>query len=261
MTFRDISLKYKYSVKQDPVGLHIPLKRGFMDIKHLTLKEMPADDRPYERFMKYGAGALSDSELLAIIVKTGCKGRTGIDVARELLTCADGSSSLLNLFRLSIQDMKDIDGVGEVKAITLKCVAEIARRLSGAQYRERVKLDEPATVAAMYMETMRHLEYEQIRIVYSDGAQRIICDEVISNGTVNKALVSVRDIFIKALEHKAVGLIMLHNHPSGDPTPSNEDISITRKLSSAGSLMDIGLIDHIIIGDGRYISLSEQGVI
>lgn len=261
MTFQAISLKYKYSVKQDPVGHHILRQRRNMESRHLSLKEIPKEDRPYERFIKYGAGALSDSELLAIILKTGCKGKTSIDIARELLTGNDGSYSLLNLFRLGIPDLMGIDGIGEIKAITLKCVAELSQRLSLIRNRERLKLDEPSTVAAMYMESMRHLEYEQTRIICSDAALKFICDEVISVGTVDRALVSVRDIFIKALEHRAVNIIMMHNHPSGDPTPSNDDITVTRRLVSAGNLMDIRLIDHIIIGDGRYVSLSEQGII
>lgn len=230
-----------------------------MDTKHLTVKELPRAERPYDRFLAYGPSAMSDAELLAVIIKTGCSGKTSIDIARELLTGVDGSYSLINLYDKSLKEMNRIAGIGTVKAITLKCVAELAGRLSLTMRRERIKLKDPKSVAAMYMETMRHLDHEQTRVIFVDGADGFICDEVMTKGTVNCAPISPREVYMKALEHKAVGIILLHNHPSGDPTPSKEDAVITDKLNEAGKLMDIRLLDHIIIGDGRFVSFRTLG--
>ena len=230
-----------------------------MHTKHLTVKELPAAERPYERFLTYGPSALSDAELLAIIIKTGCMGKTSIDIARELLTGVDGSYSLINLYDKSLEEMKSAAGIGTVKAITLKCVAELAGRLSITMHRERIRLKDPKSVAVMFMESMRHMDHEQTRVIFTDGADGFICDEVMTKGTVNCAPVSPREIFIKALRYKAVGILIMHNHPSGDPTPSREDIAVTEKLKKAGELMDIRLLDHIIIGDGRYVSMRTLG--
>ncbi len=244
-----------------PAGIHIHfgLIRRNMDTKHLTLKELPEAERPYERFLSFGPSALSDAELLAVIIRTGCAGKTSIDIARELLTGVDGSYSLINLYDKSIKEMNRIAGIGTVKAIMLKCVAELAGRLSITMHKDRLRLKDPKSVAAMYMEVMRHLDHEQTRVIFTDGADGFICDEVMTRGTVNCAPVSPREIFIKALEYRAVGIILLHNHPSGDPTPSHEDILITDKLKEAGSLIDIRLLDHLIIGDGRFVSMNTMG--
>ena len=230
-----------------------------MDTKHLTVKELPGAERPYERFLAFGPSALSDAELLAVIIRTGCMGKTSIDIARELLTGVDGSYSLINLYDKSLKEMNSVAGIGKVKAIMLKCVAELAGRLSITMRRERIKLKDPKSVAAMYMEVMRHLDHEQTRVLFTDGADGFICDEIMTRGTVSCAPVSPRDIFIRALEYKAVGIILLHNHPSGDPTPSRDDIMMTEKLKEAGRLMDIKLLDHLIIGDGRFVSMHTMG--
>ncbi|MCR5420993.1 MAG: DNA repair protein RadC [Lachnospiraceae bacterium] len=226
-----------------------------MNFNHTKLKEIPVTERPYEKFLTFGPAALSDAELIAVIIKTGSRDKNSIDLAREILKGNDGTYSLMNLYDKSFKELTAVDGIGKVKAITLKCAAELSVRLNGVKRRERLVLTDPSTVSSYYMESMRHLKTEETRVVFADGANRMICDEVMTLGTVNKAYISPREIFIKALEYGAVSIILLHNHPSGDPTPSKEDILITGKIKEAGKLIDITLLDHIIIGDGRYISI------
>ncbi|MFT3983775.1 MAG: DNA repair protein RadC [Lachnospiraceae bacterium] len=231
-----------------------------MNIGHLTVKELPAPERPYEKFLKSGAYALTDAELLAILLKTGTKGETSVELARKILQLPDGRQSLLALHQKPLEELKKLSGVGTVKAITLKCVAELSRRISMAAMPEKMIVDSPRLLADYYMESLRHLTYEQTRIAFLNGASGFMGDFLLSSGTVNQSLVSTREIFIKALNSGAVYIIMIHNHPSGNPTPSKEDIFITKKIKEAGSIMDIQLIDHIIIGDNCYISLKESGL-
>jgi len=231
-----------------------------LSTEHLTMKELPAPERPYEKFLKRGAYALTDAELLAILLKTGAKGETSIELSRKILELPEGEQSLLALHQKSLDELKKLPGIGNVKAITLKCIAELSRRISIAAMPEKMIVDSPKLLAGYYMESMRHLTSEQTRIVFLNGASAFLGDFLLSSGTVNQSLVSTREIFIKALSSGAVYIIMIHNHPSGNPTPSREDVSITKKIKEAGSIMDIQLIDHIIIGDNCYISLKESGL-
>lgn len=227
---------------------------------HVTLKELPFGERPYERFEEVGATALSDAELLAIILRTGTRGETSVDLAKRVLAGIYSEQSILGLHHMSIEDLMQIPGIGKVKAIQLKSIAELSNRLSKANAKRALIMNSPRTVAHYYMEEYRHLEREKALVILLNGSNKLITDFPLSIGTVNRTLVSTREVFREALRYGAVFFMLLHNHPSGDPTPSDQDILMTKRMKEAGMIMDIELIDHIIIGDNKYISIKELGL-
>lgn len=225
----------------------------------MVQKELLKQELPYEKFLTLGSKALTEAELLAIILRTGTKNCSALELAQQILLKASGKSKGLNgLHHLSLQELMEIPGIGEVKAVKIKCVAEMAIRMSKQRAAEKLKFDTPETVADYYMEQMRHLEKEKILLLLLDNKLHLIEEYMISLGTVNASLLSVRDVFIQALRTRASNIILLHNHPSGDPSPSREDIMITQTMKEAGELMDIPLMDHIILGDGSFISLNKE---
>ncbi len=229
--------------------------------KTTKLKDLPPQERPYEKCFRYGAECLTDTELVAVLLKCGTQGATSIDVARELLTMPDGSVNILALSHKSAATLMKCRGIGQVKAITLKCVAEIAKRCAAAKYTNDIDFGNPSHIALYYSEKMRHLNHEEARLVCLNGSNRFLGDTVLSFGSVNQTLLSTREIFLKALEYGAVYIVLLHNHPGGNPMPSRCDIEMTEKVAKAGALMDIRLIDHIIIGDTSFVSMRESGYI
>jgi len=228
-------------------------------MKHLTVKELPESEKPYEKCLRYGVEYLSDAELLAVIIRTGKEGRQSIDLARELLSRKNGN--LLNLHTMSMDEMTEISGIGKVKAIQLKCLAEITKRLAKAVREREVTLNQASSIAAYYMEELRHEEREKILLCMFDSKYALLGDTVISVGTVNSSLVSPREIFREALAAKAVYIVILHNHPSGMPIPSKQDQLVTRRIRECGELLGIQLSDHIIIGDNRYFSFKEEDLL
>lgn len=215
-------------------------------------------DLPYEKFRAYGAQNLTDAELLAIIIRTGTKGEDALELAKKILSMNANHDGLLLLQHIHLEQLKAIKGIGEVKAVRIKCIAELSNRIAAAHMRERMDFSRPELVAGYYMEQMRHLENEQVLLLLLDNKGRLIIDMVLSTGTVNFSVLSPRDIFMKALEYRAVYIMLLHNHPSGDPTPSGDDRTMTAKIKAAGSFLQIPLLDHIIIGDGCYVSFLEK---
>lgn len=226
---------------------------------HLTVKELPESEKPYEKCLHYGAEYLSDAELLAVIIRTGTTGRKSIDVAQEILNCNE--KSLLNLFHMSLDELMKISGIGTVKAVQLKCLAEITKRMTKAVRLREVTLNSASSIAAYYMEELRHEDRENLMLCMFDSQCVLLGDEIISIGTVNASLVSPREIFIRALANQAVYIILLHNHPSGVPLPSAQDRLVTRKIQECGELMGIHLSDHIIIGDNQYFSFKEENLL
>ncbi len=215
-------------------------------------------DLPYEKFLAYGAQNLTDAELLAIIIRTGTKGEDALSLAKKILSMNANQSGLLQLQHIHLEQLKSVKGIGEVKAVRIKCVAELSNRIAASRMHERLDFSRPEMVAAYYMEQMRHLENEQVRMLLLDNRCRLIIDTVLSTGTVNFSVLSPRDMFIRALEYRAVYIMLLHNHPGGDPKPSGEDFTMTARIKAAGSFLQIPLLDHIIIGDGRYMSFLEE---
>lgn len=226
---------------------------------HITMKEMPESEQPFEKCFRYGAQVLSDAELLAVILRNGTKNMTALQLAQLFLSKKD--KNLLNLVSMPIEEMQKIPGIGRVKAAQLKCIAELAGRITRTSRAKSVKLNEPGSIAAYYMESLRHESKEKLLLAMFDAKCSLLGDEVISVGTVTNSLVSPREIFLKALEYKAVHIVLLHNHPSGDPAPSEADRRVTQRILECGTIMGIALADHIIIGDNRYISFRENGLL
>lgn len=227
---------------------------------YYTLKELPLSERPYEKCEQYGSQALSDAELLAVIIRTGARNERAVDVASRVLDRSSGYPGLIGLNHMDLNELKSIRGIGRVKAIQLLCIAELTKRMAKATNEGRLKMITPEAVAHYYMQDMRHLTRERVLLIMLDSKSKILKDMIISTGTVNSTLLSPREIYLNALKYEAVNVILLHNHPSGDPTPSREDIQTTKRMQEAGNLIGIKLMDHIIIGDNKYISLSEKGL-
>ncbi len=219
-------------------------------------------EKPYEKFKKYGADALTNEELLAIILRTGTSNKPALKIAEEILNTNDAyDGKLTSLYHKSFKQLMEIDGIGEVKAIKLKCLTELSMRMAKERLENRTVFSKPEDIAMYYMETCRHLEVETVFLLCLDNQLQLIKECVLSKGTINCSLISPREVFIKAIETKAVNILLLHNHPSGDPTPSRQDIEISKRVMEAGELMDIKLIDHIIIGDHTYVSLKSLKII
>ena len=224
------------------------------------MREMPKDERPYEKCARLGADSLSDVELLAVLLRTGTQGENAVDLARRVLYHA-GENGILGIHQFNVERLKKIKGIGQVKAIQISCISELAKRLSKASYEETVCFTEPKTIAQYYMEDLRHANQEQMKLLLLNTKSRLIGETDISKGTVNSAVISPRELFVEALQKNAVSIVLLHNHPSGDPTPSKEDVLITRRIQEAGRLIGVELLDHIVIGDNCYVSLREKGLV
>lgn len=228
----------------------------------MTKNAVEHTELPYEKFLALGPSALTEAELIAIILRTGTRDCPALMTAQKVLALAGGREPGLNgLHHVSVKELMEIPGIGEVKAVKIKCLTELAMRMA----RERASLDlnfrHPGTVAQYYMEKLRHEEKEVILLLLLDNKLNLIEEYMISVGTVRASLLSSREVFIEALKHRASNLMLLHNHPSGDPRPSKQDIHITQKIKEAGELMDIPLIDHIILGDMCYVSLKEEALL
>lgn len=226
---------------------------------HITMKKMALSEQPREKCARYGAKSLSDAELLAVILRTGAKNMTVLQLAQTFLAQRD--KGLLNLIYMNQEEMAKLPGIGKVKAVQLKCIAELAERITRTSREKEVCLNAPSSVAAYYMERLRHEPKEHLLTAMFDSKSNLLGDTVISIGTVNNSLVSPREIFLKALEYQAVHIVLLHNHPSGDPTPSDADILVTSRVMKSGNILGITLADHIIIGDNRYTSFRENGLL
>lgn len=229
--------------------------------KKNRIADMPPEERPYEKCLRYGPKYLTDAELLAITIRTGTKGERSLDIAARVLESSQSTHGLLGIHHCSMEQLMQIRGVGEVKAIQLKCIAELARRMCRMQAEEGLSFCEPETIAKYYMEDYRHEEKENCIVLMLDTKCKLLKEIPISVGSVNASIVSPREIFREAFLCNAVQFILMHNHPSGDPQPSQADISLTMRVRECGELMGIPLIDHIIIGDNRYASLRELGLL
>ncbi len=225
------------------------------------MKELSENERPFEKCLRYGAEYLSDTELLAVLLRTGVKGMNSLELAQKILQTPSEGTGLLNIHHLTLQKLKNIRGIGTVKAIQILCLSELAKRLAKTSAGEGLILNNPSTIAEYYMEELRHQKQEQMKLLMLNTKTKLIGEADISKGTVNASLVSPRELFIEALNQEAVSIILVHNHPSGDPTPSKSDILLTKRVKDAGDLIGIELLDHIIIGNNCYISFSEQKMI
>ena len=225
-----------------------------------TMKELYEGERPYEKCLSRGAGALSDRELLAVVLRTGTVGETAGELAGRILSLP-GYQGLTGLGRIPLERLLKLRGVGKVKAVQMKCAAELAARMAKAAAGERLCFAAPETIADYFMEELRYQEQEQLIVLFLDTRNRLLKEKLMFKGTVNASPASPREIFLEALEVHAVYVVLVHNHPSGDPAPSKEDVQITKRIWHAGELLGIRLLDHVIIGDGCYCSLREQKIL
>jgi DNA repair protein RadC len=218
---------------------------------------MPADERPQEKLKLRGAASLSTGELLAIILRTGLPGETVVDVAQRLLVNHGG---LLGLSRADYGDLCKERGLGEVKAAKLQACVELARRLALEKPDERLRIQSPEDVAAILSTDMAALDQEELRVVLLNTKNEVLRVVTVYRGSVNAAQIRVAEVFKEAVRQNAPSLVVAHNHPSGDPTPSADDVAVTRELVKAGQLLDIEVLDHLVIGDGRHVSLRRKGL-
>ena len=243
-------------------------------LSHISMKNLPESERPYERFQILGAEALSDAELLAIILKTGTKDYTALDLARDLLSECQGN--LLNLYEIGYEQLLERRGIGPVKATQLKAIAELSKRIARTGRGYHLSMNCPSSIADYYMEELRHEEQELVICMMSDVKElrhrreeafmaaffdskcKFLGDSVIATGSISYAYVSPMELFRKALLRNAVMIVILHNHPSGDPTPSTEDKKLTEQIRAGASVLGLTLADHIVIGDQQYFSFREN---
>lgn len=221
-----------------------------------STKNLPRNLRPDEKFMDFGPESLTDAELLAVILRSGSVELNSLELAKELLT--RGGDSLLGLYLLSHKQMQQIPGIGRVKATQLKCIAELSRRIAKASRKKNLDFSSPASVAAYYMEDLRHQTQEHIVLSMLDAKNQLIQDKIMAIGSALGAYVTPREIFAEALRCEAVSIVLLHNHPSGDPNPSMQDLDFTKRLIQAGEMLGVPLLDHLVIGDNTYVSLRQE---
>lgn len=222
------------------------------------MKELREEERPYEKCLKFGAESLSNTELLAVLLRNGVQGMNSMQLAQRILDAGQQEEELLNIHHMTKKKLLSIKGIGEVKAIQIQCLSELAKRLAKATASEGLIFNLPSSIARYYMEDLRHQKQEQMKLLMLNTKSRLLGEADVSKGTVNSSVISPRELFIEALEKEAVFIILLHNHPSGDPTPSDNDILFTKRVKAAGDLIGIELLDHIIIGNNCYISMAEE---
>jgi DNA repair protein RadC len=222
-----------------------------------SIKEMSEEERPRERLAKLGPQSLTTAELLAILLRVGLVGESAVQVGQRLLQTFGGISGI---HRASFAELSAQKGVKLAKAAQLKAAIELGRRLLLESPEERPTVHTPADAAELVQYEMTALEQEELRVLLLDTRNRVLHIEAVYRGSVNSSQVRVAEIFKTAIRRNATNLIVVHNHPSGDPTPSPDDVAITRAILQAGELLDIKLLDHIIIGSGRFVSLKERGL-
>lgn len=227
-----------------------------MSHSSVFIKNLPKEDRPRERLLKYGATHLSNLELLAIIIGSGTKNESVMDLASRLLMHFEG---LHLLHDATIEELTAIRGIGEAKGVSILAAIELGKRISQYRTKDKYVIRSPQDGADFVMEEMRRLSQEHFVVIFLDSKNQVIHYQTIFIGSLNASIVHPREIFREAVKRSAASIICAHNHPSGDPTPSKEDIQVTKRLVDAGKMMGIELLDHIIIGNRKYTSLKEKG--
>lgn len=227
--------------------------------KGTMIKELPKDERPREKLLCLGAGGLSNRELLAILIGSGTRRTSAAELADKLLAMDEGGITYFS--HCLPEDFCRIRGIGIAKSCQLAAAIELGKRIATTPASKKIKTDMPAQVAELFMEEMRHLRKEIFSILMLTTKNQIICIEKIAVGCLNSAVVHPREVFANAVKRGAASVILVHNHPSGDPSPSREDLELTSRLVDAGAILGISVKDHLIIGDGVYISMKQQCII
>ena len=223
----------------------------------LPMRELPMDSLPRERLLKIGAHSLADHELLALIWRTGTSTENVLDLARRAITEFKG---LTELHLAPIEEITRLHGIGPAKAVELKAALELGQRVMRAPLEQRKVVRSPADIAELMMLKLAHLEQEYLYVVLLNTKNHVIDDVEVYRGSVNQSQVRISEIFREPIRRNAVNIVLVHNHPSGDPTPSPDDVRLTEQLVQAGKLLDITVLDHVVIGSGRYVSLKERGL-
>ncbi len=228
-----------------------------VDNLRFRIKDLPIDERPREKLSKLGAESLSNAELIAIILRTGARNRTAIRLAEELLSYVNGLQGLLDV---SVEELKDIPGIGQVKAGQLLALGELTKRIHAALYSKKT-INSAEELVEILMPQMRFLQREVFWIIVLNCQNQIITIQEISRGSLTETIVHPREVFREAIRRSGSALILAHNHPGGNPEPSVEDLEITQRLVKGSHILGIEILDHLIIGDGQYISLKKRGII
>lgn len=224
----------------------------------IMIRDLPFEERPREKLMNLGAGSLSNAELLAILIRAGTRQESALQVATRLLSKSGG---LRNLPNLTLEDLEENRGIGPAKAVMVKAALELGSRLATTPRSDGDSITTPGQAAGLFMEELRYKKKEYFKILLLNTKNHVISREEISVGSLSASIVHPREIFNIPLRKSAASVILFHNHPSGDPSPSQEDLAVTRRLVDAGNLLGITVRDHIIIGDGCFFSFREKGLL
>jgi DNA repair protein RadC len=223
------------------------------------INDLPVDERPRERLSRLGPQVLSNAELLAILLRVGVPGENAVQVGQRLLS---KYKNLAGLHRAPFEDLCDQHGIGEAKAAQIKAAIELGRRMAREPHEERITINSPADAAALVAYDMSALEQEHLSVILLDTRNQVLDIVEVYKGSVNSSQVHVGELFKPAIRRNASALIVVHNHPSGDPTPSPDDVAVTRSIVQAGKLLDMDVLDHMVIGqgEGRWVSMKERGL-
>ncbi len=224
---------------------------------YITVKEMPPEERPRERLMRAGPQALSTAELLAIILRVGVGGENVLTLAQRLLASFEG---LAGLARAEFSQLASVRGLGIAKSAQILAALELGRRLMAENPGERWQIRAPSDAAHLLMPKLGFQEQEHFTVLFLDTRNRVIDQETLYVGSLNTSLVRIAEVFRSAVRRNCAAVIVAHNHPSGDPSPSPEDVALTRRLVDAGKLLEIEVLDHLVIGNNRYVSLRERAL-
>ena len=230
-------------------------------MNNLKISDMADYEKPVEKMLQYGAASLSDSELLAIILRTGTSDISVINLSQMILNNHSVHKGLRGINYQDVNMLMKIPGIGKVKATQIQAISEISKRMASESAREYVKLDNAESVANLFMEECRYLQKERVYALFLNTSNSLLHKMQISEGSVDRSIVSGREVFKEALRYDATHIVLIHNHPSGDATPSDADILITKKLVDLGLELGIPIVDHLIIGDGVYTSLKENNLL
>ncbi len=226
------------------------------------MSDIPKQERPYEKCEHFGPESLTDAELLAVLLRSGAEGVSALEMSRAILKSL-GNGSIAMLHNAGLEDLLLIRGVGRVKAIQIRCIAELSRRIAQAKIgaEDELVYDSPEVIGSYYMEEMRHENQEIVIVLCLSSKGRLLGKKLVSRGSINAAILDPREIYKEALSRRAASIILLHNHPSGDPSPSSEDIEITNRIAQAGELIGIPLLDHLVIGDRAFVSMRQSHIL
>lgn len=228
-----------------------------MDSLNLTLRDIPKEERPRERMLHFGANALSNAELIAILLRTGSRAESAVGLAQRVLKESEGIRSLVDM---SVEQLMNIKGIGFAKAMQIQAGIELGRRLSQSTLDSSIIIRSPQDAARFVIEDLRYLQKEHFVCLFLNTKNHVIAQETLSMGSLNASIVHPREVFRAAIRRSSASIICVHNHPSGDPSPSPEDVEITNRLVEAGKIVGIDVLDHLIIGDQNFVSLKEQGL-